>query len=64
MIRVKTLIPVTYAYYLKRDGEVKCRECGGDLEKNGEYVPKVTQSGGTHHTKLYCVECAERLWII
>lgn len=69
--QVITLRPSTYAYYLKRDGQVKCVNCGLDLIEGSQAVSRIRGTGGLEQSKyngqrsthriLYCCSCSEAL---
>lgn len=70
-----TLRPSTYAYYLKREGQVICERCRSELQENSPAVSRIRATGGGPSTKyngvgpsthriLYCVPCARALNIM
>jgi len=62
MAKIYKLRKSKYSYFLRRDGEVKCYNCGKEIMP-GELV--VSRGGtGVNRVKIYCIKCAVRLNLV
>jgi hypothetical protein len=60
-----TLEAQTYNKFLKRDGEVKCIQCGDNLPRKARAFSRTSGRRQSNvHKVLYCIPCAKELYFI
>ncbi len=59
---VITLNLPVYNRYMKRDGEVRCHQCGDELTLQSRAFSRGSGRRATNvHKVLYCMDCADAL---